>query len=174
MRRESTIVWEPPTSGLTFTELQGVRAPASSLVTRLLQMNAIARRFRADFSPHTKPNEFTRLRLLSKALFRYDSENSSVVDGAVYGFVDATDPELLLVIEARRTENGTTWVYAPTRSRHDHLRLYLSDELVWEAPRLAPPWENIRDPKKSYFNQRLDKSADASIRKEVMEVFNAN
>ena len=120
-------------------------------------MNALARQFRGEFSPHTAPDKSSRLRLLSKPMFRYQSTDEQIVDGAVYGFVDSTDPEMLLLIEAHRSDTGISWVYSPARSRHDPLRLYHRGELVWQVPRLAPPWQNIRDPNQPYFNLQLER-----------------
>ena len=162
MRREGNLVWRPSTAGIEFKTLEAVRAPANSPRGRMVQMNSIARRFRAEFSPHTRPDEFTQLRMLTKPLYRYQSKNDDVVDGAVYGFVNSTDPEFLLVIEARKIDGKNVWVYAPARSRHDPIRVYLRDQLVWDVPRLSPPWHNIRDPSKPYFNLRLEELVDNS------------
>ncbi|MFK8112349.1 MAG: hypothetical protein AB8B91_09110 [Rubripirellula sp.] len=136
-------------------------------------MNAIARRHRAEVSFHTTPDAFSRLRLLSKPIFRYDSQNDVILDGAVYGFVDATDPEMLLVIEARRHEGKTSWLYSPARSRHDQMRLYLGDDIVWDLPALAPPWVNVRDPKKSYFNVHWKTLAGPSELGKLAEIFSS-
>lgn len=155
MDRDGVQKWSPKQPGVEFRPIANIRPPADSAKSRLVQMNAIARQFRADYSPHTAPNETTRLRLLSKPLFRYESTDPKIIDGAVYGFVDSTDPEMLLVIEAQRTEAGATWVYSPARSRHDSIRLHYKDKLVWDVPRLAPPWNNIRDPSQPYFNLQL-------------------
>lgn len=171
MRREDAVVWAPSTPGLEPKPVANVRPPAATRTARTVQMNRIARQFRADFALHTSPDEYTPLRLLSKPLFRYESEDPEILDGAVYGFVDATDPEILLVIEARRRDGKTSWVYSPARSRHDHLRLYVKDEIVWEGERLAPPWDNIRDPKKPYFNLRLDKMLPPTEWARVSEMF---
>ncbi len=171
MRRDDIVVWSTSKPGVAFQKVEGVRPPAGTAASRLVQMNAIARRFRADFAPHTTPDDFTQLRLLSKPLFRYDSKKEDIVDGAVYGFVDATDPELLLVIEARRNGQETSWVYSPARSRHDHLRLYLGGKVVWEGPRLSPPWENIRDPSQPYFNLRLEKILPPDQWQQIAEIF---
>lgn len=156
--RNGKKLWAPETPGVEFRELPNVPPPAANPRTRLLQLNRIARQFRAEFAPHTAPEEFNRLRLLPKPLFRYDSTDSTIIDGGVYGFVESTDPEVLLIIEARVDKDGRRfWVYSPARSRHDHLKVFLKNNLVWEVEQLAPPWQNIRDPAKPYFGCRLDR-----------------
>jgi hypothetical protein len=160
MFRNDQLVWTPNGSGVDFRPLKSFGKPAKTETARSVQMNRIARQFRAEFSPHTAPDEFTQLRLLNRPLFRYQSEDPEIVDGAIYGFVDATDPEMLLVIEGRKMDGETAWFYSPARSRHDQIRLYLNEQLVWDVPRLAPPWEQIRNPDRTYFNLRLEKIID--------------
>ncbi|MCO8124217.1 hypothetical protein NHH03_20915 [Stieleria sp. TO1_6] len=160
MRRGDAVVWSPQSEGVDFKPLPVAGVPATTPTARGAQMNRIARMFRAEYSPHTSPDEVNPLRLLSRPLYRYQSSDDQVIDGAVYGFVDATDPEMLLVIEARQSEGKTAWYYSPARSRHDPIRIYLNNEIVWDVPRLAPPWEQIRDPSRTYFNLQLEKIVD--------------
>ena len=156
MDRDGDEIWSTRIAGVKFRKLPGVPAPSQKAFARMVQMNGIARKFRADYSPHTAPETFNNLRLLAKPLYRYQSKNASVIDGAVYGFVESTDPEILVVVEARVVDGERFWFYSPARSRHDHLRLYFEEKIVWEVPRLAPPWQNIRDPSKPYFSFRLE------------------
>ena len=160
MRRGETVVWAPKEKGVEFKKLNSHGTPGKTVAARGIQMSRIARDFRAEFAPHTAPDQFTQLRLLSRPLYRYQSSNPDIVDGAVYGFVNATDPELLLVLEARRDGDDLFWHYAPARSRHDQIRLYLDQKLVWDSPSLAPPWNQIRNPTGTYFNLRLERIAD--------------
>ena len=44
-----------------------------------------------------------------------------------------TDPELLLVIEARRTDQDTRWYYAPARFTNREVWLKYRDKEVWRA-----------------------------------------
>jgi hypothetical protein len=52
---------------------------------------------------------------LSTPLYRYEKPPGDVLEGAVFAFVLGTDPELLLVLEARRDEGATVWQYALAR-----------------------------------------------------------
>lgn len=171
MSRGEQVVWSTSEPGVEFNPVKDVPVPGETKTLRSVQMNAIARKFRADFASHNTPDEFTKLRLLPKPLYRYDSRNPKIVDGAVYGFVDATDPELLLVIEARKTDDKMSYWFAPARSRHDQMRLYFGSRVVWEGKRLAPPWDQIRDPKKTYFNLRFDMIATPAEKQEIEAMF---
>ena len=39
---------------------------------------------------------------MPQPLLRYAAPDSGVIDGAVFAFAEATDPEALLILEARR------------------------------------------------------------------------
>ena len=52
------------------------------------------------------------LRPLAKLLVRYGKPDSDVIDGGVFAFVLTTDPEVYLLLEARRGANGLEWQYA--------------------------------------------------------------
>ena len=170
-RRGETVIWNPQQPGVEFVALDDVSVPGKSPARRLARMNAIARSFRAEFAPHVSPGEFSELRLLSKPLYRYQSQDPKVLDGAVYGFVESTDPETLLIIEARADGDSLSWVYSGARSRHDHLRLYRHGELVWDREPLAPPWENMKQPDGTYFNVRWEAIAAPDEHSQLDELF---
>jgi hypothetical protein len=51
---------------------------------------------------------------LAQPLFRYESIDPDLVDGALFAFVTSTDPEALLVIEARKPApaDDPVWEFA--------------------------------------------------------------
>jgi hypothetical protein len=67
--------------------------------------------------------------------------------------VRGTDPEILLLIEARRTDSGYTWQRAAARLNSVQLRLLQRDEVAWEAAEL--PWSEVQQRTGSYFSMRL-------------------
>src|SRR5689334_13797406 len=73
---------------------------------------ALARRFTSQVD---RRNHRSEMRLLPQPHYRYEikDEGSPVVDGAVFAFVwtVGTDPEMLVVIEARRTDQRIRWYY---------------------------------------------------------------
>ena len=56
-------------------------------------------------------------RITDHGRLEIDDKNSPVVDGALFALTmnDPIDPEVLLVIEAQRTDDGVRWQYAPIR-----------------------------------------------------------
>ena len=94
--------WTPLAPGIEIAPIPGAPVPGRSAPQRLSQMRTLTH----DFSASTKDKDETRweLRLLPHPLYRYESTDPDVVDGALFAFVTSagTDPEALLVIEARK------------------------------------------------------------------------
>ncbi len=133
--RDSNNRWEPKAAGVTPRPLPDAPAPASTASARLRQMNAIAREFSGSSLDHGgKRWDF---RLLPKPLYRYESADPDVLDGAVFAFVTSagTDPELLLMIEAhKRDGEAPRWEYAAARFSDLDLWLRHKDAEVWSVP----------------------------------------
>lgn len=115
--REGANTWTPLAPGMEPKPIAGAPAPAGTAPQRLLQMRALTR----DFTASTRDDKENRweLRLLPKPLYRYESTDSDVPDGAVFTFVTSagTDPEILLVLEARKPAGGggPVWHYGIAR-----------------------------------------------------------
>jgi hypothetical protein len=95
-------------------------------------MRALARQFTGY---HTHPTE-RQLRVLTQPLFRYqaDTSGTDVFDGAVFGLFMDWDPEILLVIEARKRNGAVKWLYAAGRFSDRPLRLQFRGTDVWKHP----------------------------------------
>ena len=89
------------------------------------------------------------LRLLSQPVFRYAQPDRGIVDGAVFVFVRATNPELLIVLEAQQASGKSQWVYSPARFSGRECELRMHDKSVWSRPPLKRP----KDPAAPYFQR---------------------
>ncbi len=153
-------LWKPRAAGIELSPIEGAPAPAGSPAPRLAQMRAMAR----EFSAATRDAQDKRweLRLLSKPLYRYESTDPDVLDGALFAFVTSagTDPEALLIIEARRPPGGgmPLWyralarftdlnlsvrykgmeVFAADSTRGDTLKMYPNQEYRLFTDRIIP------------------------------------
>ena len=132
-RLHDKLVWTPQTSGLEWTSITDTQAPASTPARRLFQMRTIARQFSGVlYSTWRPPN---KLALIPQPLTRYQNPKQGLLDGAVFSLAVATDPELLVVIEARMDKGGKpVFRYAPVRSNYNKLELSRNGELVKEFP----------------------------------------
>lgn len=168
--------WTPKGGDLEFAALDGAPEPPSAKFARLRQMRSLAAAFSVDATVRQDDSITRRLRMLSQPIFRYDSRDPEVLDGAIFVFVEGTDPELLLVLEARKIENGFEWQYAIGRMNSIRFEVRRNDKVFWKGEKLAPPWPNVRRPEKSYYVLSLgevalkpDENGDATNAKPVQK-----
>ena len=116
--------------------IPGAPPPAENAARRRLQLRALAR----EFSAHMKrQDQRWELRLLNQPLYSFDAPSETVLGGAVFAFVGfVTDPEILLLIEARQTDRGPEWFYAAAR---------FSNKSLWLEHRQKEVWSYLEDPR---------------------------
>jgi hypothetical protein len=138
-RPSKTSPWSPRVPGVTPRPIPDSPAPGRSPAQRLAQMSDLAR----EFSGTTQDRGDRRwdLRLLPKHLYRFESTDPDVLDGALFAFVSSagTDPEAILVLEARKAPGATvpTWHYAVGRYTDMALRMRLKDREILSVPFLS-------------------------------------
>ena len=130
------LAWTPKGAGIEWRNFEDSPKAATTHVARLLQMRQLARPFRAELvSPK---DDRTELRLISRPLIEYSSPKNGVIDGAIFSFAVATDPEVLLLIEAFEEDmNGTKragFRHAFARFHYWNVSVYDGDRKVWDAP----------------------------------------
>lgn len=125
-------VWSPNKPGLKWIPIEGVPNPTDSATRRLVKMRALARQFAGTLRiPDSQPNQ---LDLIPQPLVRYQSPSEKIVDGAIFSLAVVTDPEILLLIEARKSPDGSVrWFFAAARSHYQALSLQYQGKLVWQA-----------------------------------------
>ena len=133
---DGTTAWTPKQAGLQWLDFADGPEPKGTHTSRALQMRQLSRPFRAELiSPK---EEKTELRLAPRPLFEYSSPKAGVIDGAIFSFVVATDPEVLLLIEAfEESRNGKQTAgfrHAFARFHYWNVIAYDGDRRVWEAP----------------------------------------
>ncbi len=133
---DGTLAWNPKEPGISWQEFADGPTPKENRSGRLLQMRQLARPFRAELT--SPKGEKDVLRLAPRPLFEYSSPKAGVLDGAIFSFVVATDPEVLLLIEAfSETRNGrpsSGFRSAFARMHYWNVAAYDGDRRVWEAP----------------------------------------
>jgi hypothetical protein len=128
--RAGQMVWAPPTAGITFAPIPAAPKPAATPAERLRQMRALAREFHAFIG---RPEDNSELRLLTQPLYRYETKRPEVQDGALFAFVVTTDPEVLLMIEARPVDGALVWHYGLARMSMINLSVKHKDRHVWSV-----------------------------------------
>jgi hypothetical protein len=148
-------IWSPQTDGVAFQILEDAPEPADTPAARLRQMKQIAGRFEAVMTGwRVDRSDRETLRLLAKELHRYDAaalkaSQSNILDGAMFGFVQGTDPEVTMLLQAENVDGKLRWKYAFTRATSGGLEVKLRDKIVWSAERNYQQ----RDPEAANFNQ---------------------
>jgi hypothetical protein len=111
VKRDEYNQWKPQ-AGLERKTLPDAPVPAATPGARLLQM----RRLVQEFKGHSIDRDGKRweLRLLPTPMYRYPAARSGVVDGALFALLSTagTDPEVLLLLEAREVDGRLRWEYA--------------------------------------------------------------
>jgi hypothetical protein len=131
-RPNSLNEWKPQ-AGLERKELTDAGAPAATAPARLVQMRRIAQGFTGYLIE--RGGKRYDLRLLPAPLYRYPPARAGVVDGALFTLVstEGTDPEVLLLLEAREESGRTRWEYACGRFSNRDLHVQRNDREVWSS-----------------------------------------
>ncbi|MFK8112371.1 MAG: hypothetical protein AB8B91_09220 [Rubripirellula sp.] len=124
--------WYPSEGAKPMVALDDAPAPAAKQISRLVQIKALHRRFKV-MGEITNAGGTQELRNYPKPLHRYESE--SVIDGAVMAFVQGTGPDVLLLLEARMTDEGPKWFYTIGSVGIFKIDVYDRDVLVLTEPR---------------------------------------
>jgi len=164
--RDGRAVWRPKEAGVRFEKVPDAPVPANSSAARLRQMKGLARSFSVTllgWAPGDADRE--EMRLLQQPIYRYDCDDSQSLDGSLFAFVQGTDPEALLLIEAVPTKSGEQafeWEFAFARRTSGWLEARHGERVVWKADK-NPEW---RDPSLTYFqlSHLLPKPAGAKKR----------
>jgi hypothetical protein len=133
-RTDALNEWKPQ-AGLERKELPDAGAPATTAAARLVQMRRLAQ----EFTGHEVDGEGKKwdLRLLPAPLYRYPEAKTGVIDGALFTLVSnaGTDPEVLLLVEAREVDGKPRWEYACGRFSDRSLYVQRKDKEVWSSVR---------------------------------------
>jgi hypothetical protein len=134
--RQDTVIWSTQAAGVTIKPVADAPAPADSAPRRLIQMRSLARQFTADILPNVE--QARELRLLPQPLYRYPGTSEQTPDGGLFVFVMGTDPEVILQLEVRQTNDGPKWHYALARFSNVPLRVSHNETIIWTRGKAEP------------------------------------
>jgi hypothetical protein len=145
-KKNQAVAWAPDQPGVEFKPVPGAPAPAESAAGRLVQMRALADRFTATV---TFRGDKSALRRLAAPVYRYGDPKREPLDGAVFAFVQATDPEVLLLLEARAGRGTPQWQYALARQTMWVVEVEFDGRQVWAVEK----WDRATSkPQQTYFD----------------------
>jgi serine/threonine protein kinase/WD40 repeat protein len=123
--------WSPKQPGVVLQEFPGAGTAAESEMERLKQMKDLAMQLTASYGggPHQKGTE---LRLLPEPIHRYADADSGLQDGAIFVFAHGSNPEIVVLIEARgNLQSGAKWHCGFARLSAAGLSVSLAGRDVW-------------------------------------------
>ena len=134
--RSERTVWSPGTRYSKFATLPDGPEPSDNPALRLSQIKNMAARFEiidGFREPNSEPSPHV-LRMMSRPTHRYGKPDGEIIDGALFTFVVATDPEACLLIEIRRKGDVTSWEYMVLPMTIYSLEAKLDGNTVWTKP----------------------------------------
>ncbi len=132
-RRGGQSVWYPAEPGVVMKPFPDASVPAKTPALRLVQMRGLAGQFTAIGYSIPKTDHW-RLRLMSHPLYRYGGDDNEVLDGALFVFVHGTDPDVIVLLEARNEAEQSRWYYGLARMCGLPLEVRHADRVIWEVP----------------------------------------
>ncbi len=129
-------VWSPRSRYSKFEKLPDGPKPSDNPALRLAQMKQMAARFEIVDGFHDKNSKPQPqvLRMMSRPTYRYGKADGEIIDGALFTFVVATDPEACLLIEIHRKGDATHWEYIVLPMTIYSLDAKLDGKPVWTKP----------------------------------------
>jgi hypothetical protein len=144
--RDKKSIWISQQPGIELRRVPDQQAVAESNLGHLRQMRAISRRFTVK---KTDREGVSRdMRLLSQPIYRYPGNSSLVADGAIFVFVQGTDPELFLLVEARQVKDNWEWQYALARMNSVQFVARYQNRKVWQVD--IWPWSKTKNGREPY------------------------
>lgn len=129
--------WSADASEIAWHAVPDAPPPAETAGQRARQMKDISQQFSAQ-GHYGKGAENYELRLLDRPLHRYSNPEQRLVDGAIFAFVAGTNPEVILLVECRPSEEKRlTWFYGFTRLSAGALEARRGKTIVWSCPAIS-------------------------------------
>jgi hypothetical protein len=145
--RPDQLSWNTSEPGVRLNPIPGAPPPAETPAQRLRQIRELAKDFTAR---QTARNGIDyEMRLLLQPLYRYEGIEGDLIDGALFAFVHAGDPEVFLLIEARKVGDHTEWQYALARFNSIFLAVSYKGHEVWSVQPIVP-WAQVLDRQHPY------------------------
>lgn len=133
--RSGTRAWTSARRGVELALIPDAPAPGSTRTQRLREMRALAAQFTGR--NRDQKNIERDLRLLTQPLYRYEGTEGDLVDGALFTLAMGTNPEVFLMIEARKAGGTTKWHYGLCRMTGIQLAVSYRGKEIWTAPSLS-------------------------------------
>lgn len=139
------VKWTPSSSGIEFHDVKDAPRVADTAALRRIQMRSLAR----QFDGFTHREKARPLRVLSQALYAYESPQLDIPSGGLFALLDEQDVEIILWLEAQAKDETLVWRYAPVPFSEAELTLRHDGLEVW-----TDPGRGYADPTMPFYSPR--------------------
>ena len=149
--------WGAEKPGVVWMPVAGEMIPSQNPALQLTQARKILQRCAAH--ENAAVGGRIELRALTTPLYRYEDEESGVIFGAIFAFANGTNPEVLLLVEARQSSPAkpAQWYCGFAQMTGAMVYASFDKQEVWSQKEADPP--AIRD---SYVNGWLKDEEQAT------------
>ena len=141
--------------GIDLQPLSDAPPVASRTSERKLQGRKLVREFSARILIDSVNNKSEAMRLLATPIYEYADSKTNSFRGAVFGFTTSgTNPDLLVILEARDEQGDLHWHYAAARMTTGSVTLKYREKTVAEIefveprPTAFPTWTFFSTPRR--------------------------
>ena len=147
VKRDGRLVWNCQQT-LPMKSLP-LKIPASA-TTRILntRMRALAGRFSVE--KEDREAKKRQLRMLPQPLMRYANEENGLLAGGLFVFVQGTDPEVILVLEAHRDRGKVVWKHAFARMNSVKFVAEFDGDPIWSVEIMT--WGEAQSGRSVYYH----------------------
>jgi hypothetical protein len=132
-------MFESTEAGVSYRPVPDAPAMAPRNLERRRQLRELARTFTARILLDPANQDSQEMRLLTSPMFEFEDEKSKLLRGAVFGYsTNGTNPDLLILFEAREAQGSFAWHYAPARMTTGGITVAHSDKPIWECAFAEP------------------------------------
>ncbi len=129
-------IWVPEATTAVVVPVTDLAPPRETKAGRLQQMRELAGSFEIEDQWGEDQEELYQLRLLPRPLYRYEAPMEHVIDGALFGYSQGTNPEAVVVIEVVETDSGSEWRCQVSRLTGYAVTARRNGDVVLEVPKL--------------------------------------
>ncbi|HLQ44743.1 MAG TPA: hypothetical protein VK137_08450, partial [Planctomycetaceae bacterium] len=153
---ESQEVWRPTQPGVVFAPVPDAPTVVATPAGRLSQMRQLARQFTARSVD--REGLKLELRQLAQPVYRYEVEKDAadLLDGALFVFVQGTDPDVWLLLEAvcPAGQPAARWQFAVARMNSIEITVEHNGRPAWHCDIM--PFKEVSSHKAPYTSFRFD------------------
>lgn len=130
---QGKVTWTSNETGLKWRPVPKAPSPVGATTRMRIQARQMSRRFEA-YTEKT-PGDRNVLRNVPEPVYEYKDVAAGIEYGSVMVSCQGTDTELLLLLEARKSDGKLSWYYALAPFTDYGLFVKLPDETLWQSPK---------------------------------------